>query len=81
MSKSSILERMMQERIDIVMGNKGYIKRTLKLKGCSQKTIEDVMEKIEAIIEHSGMLGKVIQREADSKYIQELKTIAYKGGR
>ena len=71
------------EHIDIVNGNKAYIKRILKIRGCCQNTIDEVMEKIEPIIEHSGKLGRVIQKEADSAYIYELKRMLYpsKGGR
>jgi hypothetical protein len=65
-----ILNRMYGEHIGIVQGNQGYIKRILKLRGCNDATINDVMEKIEKIIEHSGKLGRVIQREKDDVYIQ-----------
>lgn len=62
------------EHIAIVQGNQGYIKRILKLRGCNDATIDDVMEKIESIIEHSGKLGRVIQREKDDIYIKEANT-------
>ena len=66
-------ELMYTQHIDIVNGNKGYIKRILSIRGCSQNTIDDVMEKIESIIEHSGKLGRVFQKDLDYKYIQETK--------
>ncbi len=66
----SVLNRMYDEHIGIVQGNQGYIKRILKLRGCSDVTIADVMEKIEKIIEHSGKLGRLVQREKDDIYIQ-----------
>ena len=66
-------ELMYTQHIDIVQGNKGYIKRILSVRGCSQATIDDVMQKIESIIEHSGKLGRVIQRDKDNRYIEEAK--------
>ena len=60
------------EHIDIVQGNQGHIKRILKLRGCNDATINDVMEKIEKIIEHSGKLGRVIQRDKDARHIKEV---------
>lgn len=66
-------ELMYTQHIDIVQGNKGYIKRILTVRGCSPTTVNDIMEKIESIIEHSGKLGRVIQREKDDKYIEEAK--------
>jgi hypothetical protein len=65
---------MYNEHIDIVEGNQGYIKRILKVRGCSDATILEVMEKIEVIIEHSGKLGRVFQRDKDAKYIKEANT-------
>lgn len=65
---------MYNEYIDIVEGNQGYIKRILKVRGCNDATINDVMEKIEAIIEHSGKLGRAFQRDKDAKYIKEANT-------
>ena len=70
---TSHVELMYTHHIDIVQGNKGYIKRILTVRGCSQATIDDVMEKIESIIEHSGKLGRVVQREKDNRYIEEAK--------
>ncbi len=63
---------MYEQYIDIVIGNQGHIRRILKIRGCSDATINDVMEKIESIIEHSGKLGRVIQREKDDIYIKEV---------
>ena len=60
--------------IDIVNGNKAYIQRLLSIRGCSDSTIYNVMEKIETIIEHSGKLGRVIQREKDDKFIEDART-------
>ena len=65
------LNAMYTQHIDIVQGNQGYIKRILKIRGCSDATIAEVMEKIESIIEHSGKLGRVIQRDKDEQYIKE----------
>lgn len=64
---------MYEERIDIVQGTQGYIKRILKIRGCSDATIQEVMNKIEAIIEHSGKLGRLIQRDKDLKELHEMK--------
>lgn len=66
-------ELMYTQHIDIVIGNKAYIERILDVRGFSPATIDDVMEKIESIIEHSGKLGRVIQREKDDRYIKEAK--------
>lgn len=65
---------MYNEHIDIVNGNQRHIKRILKLRGCSDETIQEVMEKIDTIIEHSGKLGRVFQRDKDAKYIKEANT-------
>jgi hypothetical protein len=72
--KQKHIDMMYNEHIDIVQGTKGYIKRILKVRGCSDATINEVMEKIEAIIEHSGKLGRAIQRDKDEKYIKEANT-------
>ena len=64
---------MYTHRIDIVNGNIRHIERILEFKGFSQATIDDIMEKIESIIEHSGWLGRIIQKDLDYKYIEKLK--------
>lgn len=69
-----VLNTIYNEHIGAVQGNQGYIKRILKIRGCSDATIADIMEKIEAIIEHSGKLGRAIQRDKDDIYIQEVNT-------
>ena len=74
MQGEKMLNMWYNEHIDIVQGNQGYIKRILKLRGCNDATISDVMEKVEKIIEHSGKLGRVIQRDKDARYIKEVNT-------
>lgn len=72
MQGEKMLNMWYNEHIDIVQGNQGHIKRILKLRGCSDATIQEVMEKIESIIEHSGKLGRVIQRDKDARHIKEV---------
>lgn len=67
------MNKLFIEYIDIVQGTQGYIRRILKVRGCSDATIADVMQKIEAIIEHSGKLGRAIQLKKDSEYLRETK--------
>lgn len=56
-----------------VIGTREHIKRLLEVKGMSPIVINEIIEKIERIIELSGKLGRQVQREKDLKELSEMK--------
>ena len=66
-------EPYMEYLINSIMGNRNDLERLLLTKGLSPVTVEELMAKVEIIIEFSGKLGRLIQREADIKDLRALR--------
>lgn len=71
-------ESYMDFLIDSIIGTRDYLKRMYKVKGLPPHVANDFEEKVEKIIEMSGKLGKLVQREHDLKELKELHLEIYR---
>lgn len=63
----------MEFLMDSIVGTRDHIKRLCKTKGLSPIVVDQLTDKIELIIELSGKLGRLVQREKDLQELKQMK--------